>query len=249
MSAGLSDGRRAAPGQQRRVGLIGGMSWRSTALYYERLNRTVEARLGAHRSFAGVVWNLDYAELFAQAMAGDWAGIEATLVAAARGLADAGCSVVALTAVTAHRWHDAVAASGTCSVPHVLDAAARALDAMGVGKAGVLGTGLTCASDFVRRRLGGRGRELLFLDAGDQAQIDALIQDILTAGDDRTAGRALLGRAAARLKARGAETVVLACTELPLLLPVSDIDVPLIDGVALHVDDICDHMLSDHHVR
>jgi aspartate racemase len=230
--------------QSRRVGLIGGMSWRSTALYYERLNRALEARLGAHRSFAGAVWNLDYAELYAQAMAGDWAGIEATLVAAARGLADAGCPVVALTAVTAHRGHEAVAASVAGRVPHVLDAAARRLDAAGIGKVGVLGTGLTCASDFVPQRLGGRGRALLFLDAADQARIDALIQNILTAGDDRAAGRAQLAEAAARLAARGAEAVVLACTELPLLLPAPGIDMPLLDCVALHVDDICDHIIE-----
>jgi aspartate racemase len=227
--------------ESRRLGLIGGMT---TALYYDRLNRAVEARLGAHRSFAGVVWTLDYAELLAQAMAGDWAGIETTLVEAARGLRDAGCPVVALTAVTAHRWYDAVATAGACRVPHVLDAAARKLDAMGIGKAGVLGTALTCGSDFVGQRLGGHGRELLFLDAGDQAQIDALIQDILTAGDDRAAGRALLGQAAARLAARGAEALVLACTELPLLLPASDIDMPLLDCVTLHVDDICDHIIE-----
>ncbi|MBS0220780.1 MAG: amino acid racemase [Proteobacteria bacterium] len=236
----------AKPGgrQRLRLGLVGGMSWRSTALYYERLNRAVEHSCGPHHSFSGQIWNLDYADLLDRVGTGDWDGIGGILADAARGLAQSGCKVIALTAVTAHRWHEAVRAASGAAVPHVLAAAARMLDQGGWRRIGVLGTHVTCSSLFVHDHLGKMGRQVLVLEANEQAEMDRLIQSILTADDDRAVGDALLRRAVDTLAGRGAEAVVLACTELPLLLPLRNAPVPLIDSVALHVDDICEHILS-----
>ena len=233
--------------QGARIGLIGGMSWRSTALYYERLNRALERRMGPHHSFEGVVWNLDYARLLASAMAGDWDRIDELLCAAGQGLAQAGCDYVVLTAVTVHRFSDSVARASGRPVPHVLADAARKLDELGVRKVGVLGTGATCASPFLGEYLGSAGRELLLLDQAGQQQLDAMIQDVLTSGADTQSSGDLLEQAIATLTARGAQAIVLACTELPLLLPVADAGVPVIDSVALHVETICNLITSDVH--
>jgi aspartate racemase len=233
---------RGTPRQIRRPGLIGGMSWRSTELYYRRLNQALECRLGPHHSFRGLVWNLDYAELIAAVAAGHWAAVEAAITAAARGLAEAGCDLVVLTAVTAHLFHDSVADAAGCPVPHVLDGAARVLDGTGVATAGLLGTSMTCGSDFAARCLAGHDRRLLCLDDATQRGLDELIQTVLTTGDATAHGRTVLSEAVHALERRGAEAIVLACTELPLLLPLADTHVPLLDCVALHVDDVCNLM-------
>ncbi|ARQ01001.1 aspartate/glutamate racemase family protein [Pseudorhodoplanes sinuspersici] len=233
--------------QTRRIGLIGGMSWRSTALYYERLNKALETELGMHRSFCGDICNLDYAALLSMADASDWKGVEAMLSDAATRLARSGCEVIALTAVTAHRWYQPVCSATTGTVPHILTAAADRLDFLGIRKAGVLGTSLTCGSDFVADYLGRGERKLIFLDNNEQDELDHQIQAVLTASDRIDAGRGTLRRAVASLQFHGAEVVVLACTELPLLLPIDAPGITLLDCVALHIDDICNHILSESH--
>jgi len=219
--------------QTRRLGLVGGMSWHSTALYYVRINQAMEDLAGPHRNACGLVATLDYAGLLAAAGAGDWPAVRDPIIGAARELADAGCGVIALTAVTAHLFHaDVAAAVPDAIVPHVLDAAARELAGRRIG---LVGTSITCGAGFAAARLGG---EVIVLDDGDQAEIDALIQGTLTSGGDLAASRPQLVRAVETLAARGAEAVVLACTELPLLLPLGPVPVPVVDAVALHVQHI-----------
>ncbi|WP_349644802.1 MULTISPECIES: amino acid racemase [unclassified Bradyrhizobium] len=231
------EGRR----QRRGLGLIGGMSWRSTALYHERLNRAAERTFGPHGTIVGQIDSLDYAELLSLASRGDMAAIEARLVDAARRLRRVGCEVIALTAVTAHHWHGAVAAAVDVPVPHVLSAVAERLQAGGLVEVGVLGTALTCGSLAIRSRIED-GRRLLFPDDGAQGRVDDLIQRILTVQGADDAGRDTLAEVALTLQDRGARAIVLACTELPLLLPVSTIALPVVDAVALHIDDIFDHI-------
>lgn len=236
--------------QRRRIGLIGGMSWRSTALYYERLNKAMESALGVHHGFEGTVWNLNYAELLSHASAGDMGAVEAILVDAARALEAGGCDVIVLTAVTAHHWHEAVRKAVKAYVPHILASVAKELDARSIGAVGVLGTGMTCGSDFLLTWL---GRKPCLLDSVDQQEIDHLIQEVLTSGERNDSGRAILAQAIDKLRAQGAEAVVLACTELPLLLPLPNAllpnaPLPLLDSVQLHVDAIRHLLLSEKHV-
>jgi aspartate racemase len=229
--------------QARRVGLIGGMSWHSTALYYARLNRAVETRSGLHRSFRGQVYNLDYADLLAAAEAGHWTRVEATLAEAAAQLAAAGCEVIALTAVTAHLWYGAVTgAVPGADVPHVLGATATRLDACRLSSVAVLGTSLACSSPFVDGYLA-RGRRVLRPDPDDQRALDDLIQNVLTNEGANDRARQRLEIIVQTMHRHGAEAVVLACTELPLLLPLAYSPIPIVDVVALHVDDLCDRII------
>lgn len=220
--------------QTRRLGLVGGMSWHSTSLYYGRLNRAMAAAAGPHRNACGLIATLDYAALLAAVEAGDWPAVRAPIIAAAGELAAAGCGVIALTAVTAHLFHAEVAAAVPGAiVPHVLDAAAARLAGRRIG---LLGTSTTCGTGFAAARLGG---DVVVLDADGQAALDHLIQGVLTVDGDPAAARPQLLRAIDALAARGAEAVVLACTELPLLLPLGATPVPVLDAVALHVHKIC----------
>jgi aspartate racemase len=236
---------RMMQSQARRVGLVGGMSWHSTALYYERLNRAIERRCGAHHSFDGVIWNLNYASLYAAAQAGDWARVETMIGGAAAGLARAGCDIIVLTAVTAHLFADTAAGMAGRPVPHILAGAAAELHRLGVRRVGVLGTAAACSAPFLSDYLGADERDVLRPDPGRQQRIDALIQDVLTADAARSGGAEALRSAADHLREQGAQAVVLACTELPLLLPIPDIGIPIVDSVALHVEDICNSIMSD----
>jgi aspartate racemase len=149
--------------------------------------------------------------------------------------------------VTAHLFHDAVVAAVERPVPHVLSGAAGELDRLGIRCAGVLGTTATCGAPFLAAYLGGNGRDLLRLPSDRQQVIETLIQDVLTAGSTAADSAGVLRDAAVHLRDCGAQAVVLACTELPLLLPISDPGVPIVDAVALHVEDICNLVVRDQH--
>lgn len=228
------------------IGLIGGMSWRSTVLYYERLNRAIERHSAGECNARVIVASLDYASLLRAANAGHWHQVEQAIVDAGQWLERSGCEVIALTAVTAHLSHGALAGTVKTQVPHVLDASLRWLDEQRVGAVGVLGTGRTCASSFLRERLSaGMSREVLVAPAELQARLDRMIFERLSVAQVIEADRQLLLEAIDHLRAEGAEAVLLACTELPLLLPFTTApDVPLIDTVALHVQAICEMTLK-----
>lgn len=229
-----------------RLGLIGGMSWRSTADYYARINVLSERRRGAYRNAPLMIDSLEFAGLLDAGGRGAWHEVEAELVAAGLRLQAAGCAAAALTAVTAHRCHDALAAALSIPVPHVFDAAATHLSAVGARRAGLLGTSRTLAAPFLLDRMSGKGaREIVRPDAEMQDRLDALILERLTQGVVDDAGRALLDSAIAALRRSGADAVVLACTELPLLLrPDHPAPPDIVDAVALHVSLLCDTVMD-----
>lgn len=196
---------------QRPLGLIGGMSWRSTALYYNRLNLRIEQRTGAHRTAVGLVATVDFAQMLSDAAAGDWHRVEKTIVDAGKLLQNAGCQVVALTAVTSHLCHAALEKALEVPVPHVLDASAKELNRVACNVVGVLGTSRTCAADFTRERLSDRGnRKVLFLPPQQQALVNRMIDEHLTVADVHGEDRSLLVESIAWLKDRGADAVLLA---------------------------------------
>lgn len=228
------------------IGLIGGMSWRSTVLYYERLNQAIEHHFGGTCNARVIVASLDYASLLRAANAGRWDQVEQAIVDAGQWLEQSGCEMIALTAVTAHLSHPALSGVVKATVPHVLDASLKWLNERSVGRVGVLGTGRTCASSFVRERLSaGTARGVVVAPAELQGRIDQMIYQRLSLARVCDADRHFLLEAIDHLRRDGAEAVLLACTELPLLLPLPmSPDVPVIDTVALHVQAICELTLK-----
>ncbi len=232
------------------LGLIGGMSWRSTALYYERLNRAIESRCGAPRNFPGMIATLDYSSLLAAAARGRWDQVEQAIVAAGKALELAGCRVVGLTAVTAHIVHSALQSALDIPVPHVLDAAAQRLEETGCTRVGLIATGHTCRATFAVDRLGAGGaREILLPPPQEQAAVDRLIDERLTRGLLLDEDRAFLRETAVMLRDKGAQDVLLACTELPLLgpfAPTASGEPLFMDAVDLHVQALCDLIVKAH---
>lgn len=239
---GVSDGQRRLP----TIGLIGGMSWRSTSLYYGRINDAMDRHCNGTCSAQVIVASLDFASVLRAADAGRWDLVEQAIVDAGVWLEQSGCAVIAMTAVTAHLSHAALSAAVKRTVPHVFDASRKWLDDARIARVGVLGTGRTCASSFARERLAaGTGRDVIVVPQELQSRIDRMIHGRLAVAQVEEVDRALLLEAIDDLRRQGVQAVLLSCTELPLLLPLpAGLDLPVIDTVALHVQAICELTLK-----
>jgi len=228
----------------RLAGLVGGMGWPSTALYYRRLNEAVAERLGGHHNAASLLHTLDFAPLLAAAQADDPSWTE-TVAAAAAGLERGGAAFVALTSVTGHL------AAETCErrlrVPflHIADAVADAALEAGAARVGLLGTRLALASPAVVPRLEARGLSIVIPEPSAAEAVDTIILRELTQGRFPAGSRARVQDEAVALRRRGADLVALACTELPLLVSARDLGTPALDAVEVHVARMRDALLEE----
>ncbi|MCA6107046.1 aspartate/glutamate racemase family protein [Bradyrhizobium cenepequi] len=224
------------------IGLVGGMTWHSTARYYRLLNERSEALRGPRSTPESLIMTLDFAPLFQMALKDEWPAIADRLMGAVVTLAAGGAGLVALTAVTAHRVFASVAASTSLPCIHVLDPAGMLLQRRGIRRIGVLATRFTTSQDFIDARLGQAGvTGVLRPDAADQGVVDAIIEHQLARGVIRPAARRTIDDIADGLRRRGAEALLLACTELPLLYPDGDMPNDVVDAVTLHVDALLTH--------
>ncbi len=226
----------------RRVGLLGGMSWQSTETYYRWLNEGVQARLGGHSSAPITVHSVDFAAIEAMQQDGDWGAAGAALADAARALERGGAEAVALATNTMHVVADDI--RGAISVPFLdlVDLVAARVE--GVDRVGLLGTGYTMASDLYPKRLAPFGVEVLVPDPDDAALVHRVIYDELVHGIVRPESRAAYQAVIARLVERGARTILLACTEIDLLVEVGDSAVPLLDTTRVHCDAITEFIVA-----
>jgi aspartate racemase len=226
----------------RRIGLLGGTSWESTAHYYAQLNRGVRERLGGFHSADLVLRSVDFAEIEALQRAGDWAALGRRYEAEARALRTAGVEVVGILANTMHLVHDDVVrgAGEGIRVPHVVDAVADAAARAGVHDLALLGTRYTMASSLYPDRLGAHGRTARVPSGEDFAETNRIIYDELVHGVVRDESRVALQGIVRRLVEAGADAVVLGCTELSMILGPDDLPVPVLDSTALHVHALLD---------
>lgn len=220
----------------RRIGLIGGMSWESTAHYYRLLNERVAQRLGGLHSARVLLASVDFAVIEDHQRAGDWDGAGELLAAEARALEAGGAELVLLCTNTMHRCYDAVAAATRLPVPHLADVTAQAAQALGVQRVGLLATRYTMEQDFYVGRLRAQGLTVLVPAEPERAELQRVIFDELCLGEFADSSRTRLAGIAADLVAAGAQAIVLGCTELELLLGPDDIGVPLLATTSLHVD-------------
>jgi aspartate racemase len=216
------------------IGLIGGMSWEASALYYQLLNREVQRRLGGLHAAKLVMLSLDFDEPADLARQSRWAELATLLIDAAHKLERAGADVLMIGANTAHRVADEVAAAISIPLLHICDCTAAAVLAQGQKRVALLGTRYTMEEDFYKDRLAARGLEVLIPGAEERAEIHRIILDELVLGRLDSASRAACQAIIAGLIGRGAEGVILGCTELPLLIGAADCPVPLYDTTQIH---------------
>lgn len=218
------------------VGLLGGMSWESTAEYYRVLNRTVQARLGGQHSAKIVMVSVDFDAIVQLQKAGDWERAGAVLGDAARQLERAGADFALLCTNTMHRVFDAIAAATPLPFVHLADATADALQRAGHRSVALLGTRFTMEQAFYRERLEARGMRVLVPDAGERDRVHEVIYDELCKGRILDASRAEYGAIIARLREAGATAVILGCTEITLLVSQADSVLPIFDTTRIHAE-------------
>ncbi len=217
------------------IGLIGGMSWESTATYYRLLNEAVKGRLGGLHSAKVFLHSVDFHEIEAMQRAGDWAAAGQLLARAARSLESAGADFLVLCTNTMHKVAPAIESAVAIPLLHIADATGTALRASGYDVVGLLGTRFTMEQPFYRELLEGRyGLRVLVPPPGERESVHRIIFEELCLGRLVPESRAELRRIMAGLVAAGAQAIILGCTEISLLVAEGDATVPLFDTTALH---------------
>jgi aspartate racemase len=222
---------------QKVIGLIGGMSWESSAEYYRLLNQGVRARLGGAHSARILMWSFDFAEVEALQHTGRWDQAAALMADAARRLERGGADLLLICTNTMHLMAEQVQAAVAIPLLHIADPTAGRIQAAGLHRVGLLGTAFTMEQDFYRGRLRDRfGLDVLVPDEADRRVVHRIIYEELVQGQVVPASRQAYRDVMARLAARGAEAIILGCTEIMLLVGAGDSAVPLFDTTALHAE-------------
>jgi aspartate racemase len=220
----------------RVIGMLGGMSWESSAEYYRLANELVRDRLGGLHSARVVLASVDFADVERLQVAGRWDEAGQLLAQAAQGLEAAGADLLVLCTNTMHKVADQIQAAVSIPLLHLADATAAAVRSSGMSTVGLLGTAFTMEQDFYRDRLTRHGLSVLVPTADDRAEVHRIIYDELCLGVVREGSRQTYREVIARLAEAGAEGVVLGCTEIELLITASDSPVPVFPTTRLHVE-------------
>jgi aspartate racemase len=230
----------------KRIGMLGGMSWESSAEYYRLVNEATRDRLGGLHSADCLLRSVDFAEIEALQRRGEWEEAAARLAAEARSLVDAGAELIVLCTNTMHKVADAITDAVDVPLVHIADTTANAVGAAGLTTVGLLATAYTMEQDFYVGRLrDGHGLEVLVPEAGDRALVHRVIYDELCVGVVRDESRDAYRDVMSRLVDRGAEAILLGCTEIDLLVGPGDASVPLFDTTRLHAERAVELALSD----
>ncbi len=227
------------------IGLIGGMSWESSAEYYRLLNQGVRDQRGPTASARCLLWSFDFSEIEELQHKGDWDGLTALMVDAARRLEAGGAELLLICTNTMHRMAHAVQAAVSVPLLHIADPTAERVKAAGFRKVGLLGTAFTMEQEFYKGRLGEQhGLSIIVPGDKDRATVHRIIYEELVAGkvipELRDAYRGII----ARLVKDGAEAVILGCTEIMLLVRPEDSPVPIFDTTAIHAQAAVDISLA-----
>ena len=229
----------------RTLGLLGGMSWESTAIYYRRLNELVRERLGGLHSAQLLLRSFDFAPIAELQGRSEWRRATDLMITAARRLEEGGAEALLICSNTMHRMADEVAAAVSVPLIHIGDATATAIKAAGGSRPLLLGTRFTMEGEFYRSRLRDRhGIEAVVPDADERALVDRVIYDELCRGEVREASRTAYLAVVDRAKDEGADGVIFGCTEVGMLLGGRHFGVPAFDTAELHCTAAVDFMLG-----
>lgn len=217
------------------IGLLGGMSWESTASYYQALNQGVKSELGGLHSARICLYSVDFAEIESLQHQGQWQKTAEILTDAAQKVEAGGADFLLICTNTMHKVANEIEAGIAIPILHIADATAEALLADGCNKVGLFGTGFTMREDFYKQRLQDKfGIEVLVPEEAEQQQIHNIIYEELCRGEIREDSRQVYLDVIDRLEQQGAQAVILGCTEIALLVQQEHTQVSLYDTTALH---------------
>ncbi|CAM2889524.1 aspartate/glutamate racemase family protein [Pseudomonas fluorescens] len=229
----------------RTIGLIGGMSWESSAEYYRIINQRVRNQLGPLRSAQVLMYSVDFGPVEQAQHAGRWDDAALILEDAARRLQAGGAECVVLCTNTMHRVAPRIEAAVSIPFLHIADATGAAAVARDTLKVGLLGTAFTMEQDFLKSRLAAQGLTMLVPDADERQAVHRIIYEELCVGVIKAASRQVYQRVIASLAARGAQAIILGCTEIGLLIKPEHSDLPLLDTTELHAQAAVAFALAD----
>ena len=228
------------------IGLLGGMSWESSAHYYRLINQEARRRLGGTHSAPSVMVSVDFAEIEALQHAGDWEALTARMITAARQAENGGADLLVICTNTMHLMADAVQDAISIPLLHIADPVGRAITEQRLSRIGLLGTAFTMEQPFLRERLQDRfGLDMRTPDADDRHRIHRIIYDELVCGVITEPSRAIYRDIIRRMAEDGAEAIILGCTEIMLLVSQEDSPVPLFDTTTLHALAAVDAALAE----
>ena len=216
------------------IGLIGGMSWESTIPYYRIINEEVKNKLGGLHSAKIVLYSVEFDEIEKCQSNGEWEKSGDILGNAAKAVEAAGADFLLICTNTMHKVAPQIASMIDIPIIHIADATADELEKNNTRSIGLLGTKYTMTQDFYKQRLIDRGIRVLIPDEGDIETVNTVIFDELCVGQISDVSRKRLKEIINKLKGKGAEGVILGCTEIGLLIHQSDVDIPVFDTTVIH---------------
>jgi len=219
------------------IGLIGGMSWESTALYYRIINEQVKQQLGGLHSARSLMYSVDFHEIEKLQATGEWQKAGEILAEAALSLEKGGADFIVLCTNTMHKVAQQITDAVSIPLLHIADATAQRIRQAGVKKVGLLATAFTMEQEFYKGRLNQSEIDVLVPDAAGRKVVHDIIYQELCLGVIRDESRAQYRRIIAELVEQGAEAIILGCTEITLLVKAEDASVPLFDTTLIHAED------------
>jgi aspartate racemase len=231
-------------GAMKTIGLIGGMSWESTAEYYRLINQAIRGRLGGYHSAKLMLYSVDFDEIEQLQHQDRWHELSRLMVDAAARVAAAGAELVLICSNTMHKAAGEVESKINIPFLHIADATAVKIKQDGVRKAGLIGTSFTMEEDFYRKRMERQGIATIVPDATDRRQVHEIIYRELVHGIIKEESRSAYRRIIARMASEGAEGIILGCTEIPMLVKQADSTIPLYDTTFIHAHAAVEYALG-----
>ena len=229
----------------KKIGVLGGMSWESTLQYYRLLNEGTRDRLGGLHSARVVISSVDFAPIEKMQINGDWQAAGDLLAAEAIALESAGAELILIATNTMHKVYEQIAGAVTCEVLHIADVTAQSVRDAGLDRVGLMATRYTMEDDFYRDRLAASGIASLIPDLDDRGELQRIIYDELCLGVISPSSHDTLIGIARQLVERGAQGIVLGCTELELSVTNDDLLITVFATTSLHCQAALDRALAD----
>ena len=216
------------------IGLIGGMSWESTVPYYQIINNTVKEKMGGLHSAKIIMYSVDFAEIEEYQVNGEWDKSAKVLSEIAVKLENAGADFIVICTNTMHKVAPQIQKAITVPIVHIADATALEMQKSNIEKVALLGTKYTMLQDFYKERIESNGIEIIIPEAEDIETVNSIIYDELCLGEIKETSRAKYIKIIEKLKAKGAQAVILGCTEIGMLIKEKDSPLPVFDTTEIH---------------
>ncbi|MBE4908380.1 aspartate/glutamate racemase family protein [Bacillus luteolus] len=220
------------------IGLIGGLSWESTSVYYSYINRFVQKQLGGIHSAKCLIYSFDFEEIAALQRTGEWQKATGKMIEAAKCLENGGAELIVICTNTMHLMADEV--QNACTVPlvHIVDCLVSDIEHLGHKKVGLLGTKFTMEQSFYRDLLMQQGIEVITPDEEERSGVHEIIFNELCKGTFNESSKSYYLSVIKKLVDNGAEGIILGCTEIPLLISQNDTNIPLFDTTFIHANKV-----------